>query len=208
VTEEVRTWYGRALTVAIGVICAGMCISLGLTGSWEDAALVAPWAALIALACWAAFWRPMVAVSPGGVRIVNVTRTIDIPWPAIQDVETKWALTLVTAYGRFTAWSAPAPGARSALRSLVVDARRDVPRTPPPDRPRHRPEQVVAPGELADTPSGSAAALVRQRWEELRAAGHLDDPRLERDRPPVRWHVGTLLIAVALVAIGLGVTAI
>ena len=66
----------------------------------------------------------------------------------------------------------------------------------------------MAPGELADTPSGSAAALVRQRWEELRAAGHLDDPRLERERAPVRWHVGTLLIAMALVAIGLGVAAI
>ena len=122
--------------MAIGLICAGMCIGLGLAGSWTDAALVAPWAALVALACWATFWRPMVAVSPAGVRIVNVTRTIDIPWPAIQDVETKWALTLVTAYGRFTAWSAPAPGARSALRSLAVDARRDVPRSaPPPSSP-------------------------------------------------------------------------
>lgn len=192
--------------MAIALICGGMCIGIGLTGSWTDAALMAPWAALVALACWATFWRPMVAVSPSGVRIVNVTRTIDIPWPAIQDVETKWALTLVTAYGRFTAWSAPAPGARSALRSLAVDTRRDIPRSAP--SPRHRPEQAVAPGELADTPSGSAAAMVRRQWEELRAAGHLDDPRLERDRAPVRWHIGTLLIAVALVAIGLGVAAI
>ena len=57
-------------------------------------------------------------------------------------------------------------------------------------------------------PSGSAAALVRQRWEELRAAGHLVEPRLERERAPIRWNVGTLLIAIALVGLGLGVAAI
>ena len=144
VTEEVRPWYGRALTVAIALICAGMCIGIGLAGSWTDAALVAPWAALVALACWATFWRPMVAVSPTPVCGSSTSlRTIDIPWPAIQDVETKWALTLVTAYGRFTAWSAPAPGARE--RAALAGRR----------RPARRPPQRAVPSSPAGAGRGA-----------------------------------------------------
>ena len=45
--------------------------------------------------------------------------------------------------------------------------------------------------------------MVRRRWAKLRAAGHLDDPVLERDRPVVRWHLDTLAIATALIVIGI-----
>ena len=34
-------------------------------------------------------------------------------------------------------------------------------------------------GRRAVSPSGAAAAEVRRHWEELRDAGHLDDPELE-----------------------------
>jgi len=192
-TEVLRPWYGRLLTVVIGVISASMVVFARTQGSWSDAALVLPWAALVSGACWATFWRPCVQVSDAGVRLVNVTRTIDVPWPALRAVETKWALTLVSTYGRFTAWSAPAPGARGAVRSLATT--RDDPRGPAAPG-------VVAAGDLADSPSGSVAAAVRERWASLQAAGHLDEPRLEHDRAPVRWHVGTLAIGLALLAVG------
>jgi hypothetical protein len=198
VTEVVRPWWGRLLVVGIAVICASMVVFAGLQGGADDALLVLPWTALVAGACWATFWRPRVEVSDAGVRIVNVTRTIHIPWPALHAIETKWALTLVTAYGRYTAWSAPAPGARGALRSLAD--RRDDPSVVDP-------AGTVRPGDLSDSPSGSAAAVVRDRWTQLRAAGHLDDPRLEHDRAQVTWHLGTLAIGVALLAVGI-VTAI
>jgi hypothetical protein len=193
-TEVLRPWYGRLLTVVIGVISASMVVFAGSQGEWRDAALVLPWAALVAGACWATFWRPRVEVSDAGVRLVNVTRTIDIPWPAVRAVETKWALTVVSTYGRHTAWSAPAPGARGAVRSLATP--RDDPHGPGA-------RGLVAPGDLADSPSGSVAAAVRERWTSLRAAGHLDDPRLEHERAPVRWHVGTFAVGLALLAIGI-----
>ena len=88
--------------------------------AWSDepatALRAAPWLALVRGACWAAVLAPEVVVDDGGVRLVNVLRTIDLPWPSIQAVDTKWALTLITAYGRFTAWAAPAPG-RATRRS-------------------------------------------------------------------------------------------
>ena len=182
--EEVGSTYGRALTIALGVVCLGTTIAVGVFAGWTDAALTAPWTALFALLCWAVFWRPRVVVSDAGVQLVNVSRTIFIAWPALHSIDTKWALTLVTAHGRFTAWGAPASGARGAVLSMS----------------RGADEQAY---DFVGGPAGEAAALIRERWDRLRAAGHLDDPRLERDRPQVRWHVETGLAVAALLAVGI-----
>jgi hypothetical protein len=119
---------------------------------------------LFGLLGWAAFWQPHVEVSDGGVSLANTWRTIEVPWPALQEVEGRYGLKLRTAYGAFTAWAAGAPSGRDRLRR----------------------------------PQSEAAAVVDGRLEELRAAGFLDDPRLERPRPVVRWHVATLAAATAL----------
>jgi hypothetical protein len=193
VVETVRPWWGRALTIAIAAICCSVTIWTGVSDSWGDAALTVPWMALLTLSCWATFWRPRVAVSAAGVELVNVSRTVFVPWPALYDVDTKWALTLITAYGRFRAWSAPAPGTRAALLSLVGSRRQHAPPGP----------EVVRPGDLIDSPSGAAAALIRHRWDAVRAAGHLENPRLERDRAQVTWHLTTALACAALLAVGI-----
>jgi hypothetical protein len=196
VVELVRPWWGRALTIVIAAICLAVTVWTGAADSWTDAALTVPWTALLTLACWATFWRPRVAVSDAGVELVNVTRTVFIPWPALQDIDTKWSLTVITAYGRFTAWSAPAPGTRGALMSLSGNRKEHGQRG-------RQLEEVVRPGDLVDSPSGSAAALIRQRWEAVRAAGHLENARLEHDRAPVTWHVGTGVAVLALLAVGI-----
>src|SRR5665647_3453620 len=46
-----------------------------------------------------------------------------------------------------------------------------------------------------------AVAIVRGRWEALRDAGHLDDPRLERDRPRSHLHWGTVALLATLAAL-------
>ena len=99
----------------------------------------------------------------------------------------------MTAYGRFTAWGAPAPGAYSAFRAVGTRAH----------DPLAGEDRTVRPGELPDAPSGAAAQLVQRRWEKLRAAGHLDQPQLERDRARVTWHLGTAAAAVVLLALGI-----
>lgn len=45
-----------------------------------------------------------------------------------------------------------------------------------------------------------AAAAVAERWQELRAAGYLDDPRLERPRARTRVHRAALAATATLVA--------
>jgi hypothetical protein len=189
-----RSTFGRVLTVAIGAICAITAIVIAVAGNLEDFLGFLPWLALLAGACWAAFWRPCVEVTDGGVRLVNVTRTIDVPWPAITGVETRWALTLLTHYGKFTAWAAPAPG-RGPLRKAA--------RVDPNLLGRAVGASADGPPAITVGPAGEAAGIVRDHWERLRSAGHLDNPVLEYERAPVRWHVGTLAAGVALVGLGI-----
>jgi hypothetical protein len=191
-----RPTFGRILAGAIVVLCAvGLVLALahdGLSAVWQ----VGPWLALVAGAVWATYWRPEVSVDEAGVRVVNVLRTVELPWPSIQRVDTKWALTLVTAYGKYTAWAAPAPGGIATARAASKGALRGLPES------TYGPGGSIRPGDVPSSPSGAAAAEVRRRWEELRDAGRLDDPRLESVRPPVQWHWPVIVAAPALLVIG------
>jgi hypothetical protein len=155
-----------------------------------------PWLALVVGTVWAMYWRPEVSVDDSGVRVVNVLHTVHLPWPSIQRIDTKWALTLFTAYGRVTAWAAPAPGGFASRMAGRQDFRGLPESTYGGDR-------SIRPGDLPGTPSGAAALVVRRRWEELRDAGYLDDPKLEFARPPTVWHYRTILAGALLVLTGL-----
>ena len=177
--KEFRPAFGRGLAVAAAILGVGVVGFVAVTSGVGDAIATVPWVLLFTTCCWAIFWNPRVVVSDGSVRLVNVTRTIDVPWPAIVGVETRYALTLVTSYGRFAAWAAPAPSAGGALRNSMRSRQRVVDSA-------H--VEAVTMGEVPGTASGDAARLVRRRWERLRADGFLDDPRLEFDTPPIQWH--------------------
>lgn len=194
--EEFRPTFGRGLTVVAAVLGVAVVAFLVPTSGVGDALATAPWVLLFSACCWAIFWNPRVVVSDGGVRLVNVTRTIDVPWPAIVGIETRYALTLVTAYGRFAAWAAPAPSAGGALRTAM----RSRPRALDSDDE----VEAVTMGEIAGTASGDAATIVRRRWDRLRADGFLDEPRLEFDAPPVRWHWQIGLVVAGLAALSMG----
>jgi len=184
---EFRPTFGRGLTIAVGALCV---LGLGLT-VWRDPAAglrVAPPLAAAAVGVWALFGRPAVLVTPGGVEIRNVLRTIELPWPSIQRVETKYALTLYTAYGAYAAWAAPAPSRAQTLNATSVDFER----TP------GAVYRGVRPGDLTHTASGQAALYIRRTWDALRDEGMLDRPRLERDRPRVHWHTTTIAVVLAL----------
>lgn len=187
-----RPGFGRVLAVVVWVLCAVAVVS-GLVegpGNWRWFPVVAFVAALV----WAAYWRPAVVVTPAGVELRNVLRTVELPWPSIELVDVHYALTLETAWGTYSAWAAPAPSRARA-------------RTSGPSDMAHLPEstygsgRTVRPGDLLSSDSGQAAALVRRRWEEARDAGLLTDARVERDRPVVRWHTGVIVLLVALAVV-------
>ena len=179
-----------------------MTIWTGIGYSWADAALTAPWMALLALACWATFWRPRVAVSDAGVRArQRQPRTIFIPWPALHDIDTKWSLTLITAYGRFTAWSAPAPGQRGALLSLGGSREEHGQRRAGARRRRGRPAR--RPGRLAVRVRGRPDP---RRWDKVRARRSSRGPAVGATSARCTWHVArspAASAAAALLAVGI-----
>lgn len=123
-TVTVRSRTSRALGATMGAGGLFGLVSTAVSGRGlvEYGAAMA----LFALLGWAAFWRPHVVVSDGGVRIVNTLRTVDVPWPAVEGVEGRYGLRLRTSYGPVTAWGAGAPSGRSRAREVHSDAAREV----------------------------------------------------------------------------------
>ncbi len=192
-TSVFRPRFSRFLAGTIGVLCAvgllGAVLQDGATALWQ----VGPWVLLVAGLIWATYWNPLVSIDDAGVHVVNVLRTIDVTWPTIQRVDTKWALTLVTEFGTVTAWAAPAPGGIATARGASRSSLRGLPES------TYGPGQSIRPGDVPSSTSGAAAAVVRRRWEELRDAGHLDGARPEHDRLLVTWH-WPVIVGVPLVA--------
>ena len=181
-------WLIAAVSAGSALLTHG---GTGLLQSW-------PLLAAAYVAWWLA-WFPAVVISDEGVRLRNPIRTIDVPWYALVTVDTKYALTLVTASGRYSAWSAPAPGL-FAIQRAQPDHIRGLPET------TYGPAGSVRPGDLATSDSGTAAYHVRQRWSALLASGAVEPGMAEasRARVSVNWTVlavGAVLVAAAVLAI-------
>ncbi|AGW41911.1 hypothetical protein O159_18900 [Leifsonia xyli subsp. cynodontis DSM 46306] len=188
--EVLVSRFNRVLAVLIWAATAALAV--GLLVSLRDARLLflVP-CGLFALLAWAALWRPRLTVSDDGLELVNVTRTVEIPWPALINVETKYALTLFTPGRKFPVWAAPAPGTGSTLRAT----RRET--TGRMGRPNVE-DSVRRPGDLLSTESGAAAEAVRRRWTALREAGSIEAGRADETPVTVRWHLLTLAALAAL----------
>jgi hypothetical protein len=195
-TERIRSQFGPLLAGSVVALCA---LAAGVVLIEEGASTmltVWPWLAIASGLAWALYWRPEVCITDAGVRLVNPLRTIEVPWPALEAVDTRWALTLVTAWGRYRAWAAPAPG-RSVMRQQLrhhVSQDRRIPGLPANSSAR--------PSDLPHTDSGAAALAINEHWKRLRAGGHLDHAVLEHDHPPVRWHWELLAGIAVLGALG------
>lgn len=129
----------------------------------------APFAGLVALVVYALFWRPRVDVDADGVTLANVVRDTRVPFARLEDVRTRFALTLETVEGTFTSWSSPAPGRTSALSLSRRDTRGFEAMGQPTD-------QGVSASAAPNTDSGAAALLVRHRWEVWREHGGSPEP--------------------------------
>jgi hypothetical protein len=163
---RLRSRSTRALG-AVMVVLAVLGLGSATLGGIDDLLRFGAPVALFGILGWAAFWEPYVEVSDGGVTVANTLRTIEVPWPAVDEVNGRFGLRLQTAYGPVTAWAAGAPGGRQRARTR-------------------------------ESPSSAA---VSARLEELRAAGHLDDRRLERPALVTTWH-RTLVAAIGVLLVG------
>jgi hypothetical protein len=152
---------GVVLAVIAIVVCA---VALVFLAVYDGIPALVRWGwpiVLIAWGSWLLYVRPAVTVTDGFVEIRNIVRTHRVPWGDVADVDSRYALTIVTASGRrIRAWAAPAPGARAALTTR----REEVNRTPGDGDTRR-------PSDSENSHSGGAAALVRRHLDAYRREG-------------------------------------
>jgi hypothetical protein len=156
---------------------------------------------LIAFLGWLLFWMPSVVVHDAGVTLENPLRSIEVPWGALVHVDTRFALTLVTAKKSYASWAAPAPGIWGGRNARPEDLQ-GLPAT------TYGPGRSVRPGDLKTTDSGQAAMLVRGRWHELVESGQLaaGDAGTTDATVRIRW-VAIGAVVLLLAASYLAVTA-
>ncbi|GAA4158568.1 hypothetical protein GCM10022286_11610 [Gryllotalpicola daejeonensis] len=231
VTEESKTLrprFGIVLTVLVWCVCAAALVTMIVTGRWGDLARYGVLALLVAYVVWLLFWSPSVTISLAGVSVRNLLRVHEVSWPAIQNVDTKYALTLFTPKGKIVAWGAPAPSRYATMRATGVGATRhpeflvgpesgsatrpDALLDQPPQRVRRGDLQgipdstfmagSIRPSDIPSSDSGLAALYVRRYWDELHGAGYLDSGAVEGTGVTTRWlgREAAALIALAIIA--------
>lgn len=151
--------------------------------------------AFIAYAAWVVLWRPNLHIHERGVTVHNVTRSVTLPWTSLIDVDTKYALTLVTPERRVAVWVAPAPG---ALASQRIGRRL---RKEQEERDLFVVEPGTLPGDLPGTESGDAARIIRTELTRRAEAGELAG-RAGDARTDVSWNVTHGVVAVLLLVLG------
>lgn len=175
--------YGKVLTVAAGLAGVGMVVVPLLDGQGRAALQWLPVAGALALGSWLVLWRPRVVVSDDGVTIVNIARTVRIPWSAVERVQARWALEITSGGHTWSAWAAP----RGSAVAAGMRARR---------------------GESdAHAARGADAEVVSAAIRARRAEGRGADGSTG-SAATVRWHARSLaalagLVVVAAVALNL-----
>lgn len=151
--------------VAVLVTLGGMVSILASEGS-SGILLAAPLVGIAYLGWWL-FWYPAVVLTRDTVILRNPTAVISVPMAALINVDTRYALKLVTPGGSYTAWAAPAPGVWGTHAGKPEHVT-GLPAT------SYGAGGSIRPGDLRNTDSGHAAYLVRSRWQELVEGGEVD----------------------------------
>ncbi len=187
--------YGRWLTVAAGAAGLVAVASIAAADGLAAALRALPVTAVVVLLLWAAFWRPEVEVSDGGVTVRNVWRTAVVPWPTYRDAEVRFSLRIETTDGPVEAWAPP----RSSSSSRWLSRRG--PATPP---------TLPTGDERVDGTAEDALRAIVDRHAALARAGHLERAEAAVTSGAVHvartWH--TRLIGVTLVLLAASVLAL
>lgn len=181
-------------SIAIGVVGAAAALVLlvpGLLGSPRHWGLISA-VTLALVLLWLFVVRPCAVIHAEGIRLVNPMRVVDLTWPAITEVRSKWALELLSGGRRFTAWGVPADPKRPRYgRELFsIGANKVMPGRDPAEDPK--PSKVEAQTVAAEIEARISADRKRKDGRTPRIAEQSWDP----------VSVGLLLAALAFFVIG------
>ncbi|MEO7754437.1 MAG: PH domain-containing protein [Terracoccus sp.] len=153
---------------------------------------------------WLFVVRPAAVIHEEGIRLVNPMRVVDLTWPAIAEVRSRWALEMFADGVRYTAWGIPSDPKRPRYGREILKI--GVPRSVP-GRGKGK-SAAEEPG--ADTPEPSARPKVEAQTVAAEVEAAMAADRRRRGATPriatQAWDpvsVGLLLSAVAFLALSL-----
>lgn len=149
-----------------------------------------------ALILWALFVRPCLILATGGIGLHNIVRDVDLSWPVVDLIESRWNLKIFAADGRgWGSWaiSTQRPSARGAARTAGGSGLG---------------LGRVSAEDLRD-PAASASSMARaieeakEDYERAVRQGRLA-PQQEQVRIRPAWpSIAALTLAVVLIVVGL-----
>jgi len=171
----------------------GMNISTWYTSSIRTCIELAFISAALALLTYLAYGRPKIIFFDEGLTIVNPTESVTLCWAEVEGIDTKYTMRIQTRDRNIGAWAAPGPSRRQAKKAFSDGAANRI-NTKGLGIDSGMP---ISPGDLAETNSGGAAAIARNRFLEY-----------SRQSQPVRFETvkiksyNTLISAGILALIG------
>lgn len=120
--REARTLRpGSSVVVGVIAALAGLALLASALLSDQRSWTLVSTVVLALVLLWLFVVRPSVVIHAEGVRLVNPMRVVDLTWPVITEVRSRWALELVAGGRRYTAWGVPAdPGRPRYGRNLLT----------------------------------------------------------------------------------------
>ena len=183
----------------------GSAVAIGIVGGIVGLALLVPaiatsprsWTLISAIVLglvllWLFVYRPCAVLHAEGIRLINPMRVVDLTWPAISEVRSRWTLELVSDGKRYTAWGVPAdPGRPRYGKQLLT-------------MPTNRVKQKSVVDDEPKKPKLDAQVVAAEVEERIAADRRRKDGRTPRVAAQ-HWDpvaVGLLLAALAFFVIG------
>lgn len=144
-------------------------------------------ALLLGFGVWVIYIKPKMLVFDEGVSIVNPLITATVPFDEIDEISTRYALTLVTRGKKISVWAAPAPG-RFHLRNIKAEELSGL------ELPTGG---FISPGDSPRSNSGAAAQILKLRIKSVGSSA-------DRVRASAKFSYGTasaLVIGIACVLV-------
>lgn len=184
-TLTFHTMFAKGFTggaLLIGIIILGHTL---IVNGFVELLQIAPYVLLVMVFVWILFGHPKVTIDDNGISIINVARTVHLPWSSVSAVRTRWALTLETGSRRYTSWAIPASNtmktrALTFLRSTEKQSRETQEET------------------FSNTAEGAADAIT-DRLAIAREAGHSGSSGALS--PTITWNIREILLLVVAAAL-------
>jgi hypothetical protein len=136
-----------------------------------------------AIGAYLLFLKPYVLLFDEGIKIVNPTKEITATWDLVEEIETKYSMSIQIRGESFHAWAAPAPSGRHSRRMHKTDL------LPGADDPRRV-------GDSLKSDSGICAYMAKIRKKNF-VAGDASEFEILRDNRGLIVFAALLLLGAA-----------